>query len=99
MKTLTYPAVLHPEEDGGYSIWLPDVPGCISQGETVAEAMENIKDAFGLYYENAMEGQSVLPQPCSLDRVKLEPGEFTLEMVFSPNAYLENNPSKTFDPA
>ena len=99
MKTLTYPAVLHPEEDGGYSIWLPDVPGCISQGETVAEAMENIKDAFGLYYEDAMEGQSVLAVPSFSDSVKLEADEFTLEMVFSPDAYLANSPSETLYPA
>ncbi len=94
MDPITYPAVLHPEEDGGYSIWLPDIPGCISQGRTVSEAMENIKEAFGLYYEDAVEGQSVLPEPASPGSVRLEAGEFVLEMSFSPAAYLAKRPAE-----
>jgi predicted RNase H-like HicB family nuclease len=34
--------VLHPEEVGGYSVELPALPGCFSQGETVEEALSNI---------------------------------------------------------
>ena len=34
------------EEDGGYNISCPAIPGCHSQGETIEEALENIKDAI-----------------------------------------------------
>ena len=34
------------EEDGGYNVSCPAIPGCHSQGETVEEALENIKDAI-----------------------------------------------------
>ncbi len=39
----------------GYSVWIPGLPGCWSQGETEKEAMENIKDAIKVYLETAEE--------------------------------------------
>jgi predicted RNase H-like HicB family nuclease len=45
-----YTVVLTPEmEEGGYSVSVPALPGCVSQGETVEEAIANIRDAIGLY--------------------------------------------------
>lgn len=38
-------------EDGGYVVEVPSLPGCYSQGETVEEALENIKDAIQGYIE------------------------------------------------
>ena len=37
--------VLHPEEEGGYSAEVPALPGCISEGDTLEEALANIKEA------------------------------------------------------
>lgn len=41
------------EEDGGYSVWIPDLPGCASQGNSLEEAIGNIKEAIELHLENA----------------------------------------------
>ena len=41
--------------DEGYSIWVPGLPGCWSQGETELEALENIKDAIQLYLDTIDE--------------------------------------------
>lgn len=41
--------------DEGYSVWVPGLPGCWSQGETEAEALENIKDAIQSYLETVEE--------------------------------------------
>ena len=43
--------VLEPAEEGGYTIYVPSLPGCISEGDTYEEAMENLKEALGLYLE------------------------------------------------
>lgn len=94
MDKLYYPATMHPEEDGGYSVWLNDINGCVSQGETLAEAVENIKDALGLYYEDAAEGNSVLPAPSAPNSVELEPGEFVVIVEFSPSEYLKTRSTK-----
>lgn len=43
--------VLEKQEEGGYAIYVPSLPGCISQGETREEALKNIKEAIELYLE------------------------------------------------
>lgn len=37
--------------DEGYAVWVPGLPGCCSQGDTEAEALENIKDAIKMYLD------------------------------------------------
>lgn len=39
-------------EDGGYTVEVPSLPGCISEGDTVEEALENVKDAIQGYIES-----------------------------------------------
>ncbi|MCK4455239.1 MAG: type II toxin-antitoxin system HicB family antitoxin [Thermoplasmata archaeon] len=47
--------VLEPQEEGGYTVYVPSLPGCVSQGETYDEAIENIKEAIGLHLESGEE--------------------------------------------
>lgn len=50
-------------EDGGYTVEVPSLPGCISEGDTVEEAMENIKDAIRGYIESLeADGVPVPPE-------------------------------------
>ena len=51
-KVLEYNAIFQKEEEGGFSVWVPSLPGCTSQGETFEEAVENIKEAIALYLED-----------------------------------------------
>lgn len=43
------------QTEEGYSVWVPGLPGCWSQGKTEAEALENIKDAIRSYVETVEE--------------------------------------------
>ena len=43
--------VLEPSEEGGYTVYVPSLPGCISEGNTKKEALSNIKEAIKLYME------------------------------------------------
>ena len=43
--------VLEPSDEGGYSVLVPSLPGCISEGETLDEALANIREAIELYLE------------------------------------------------
>jgi len=43
--------VLEPQEEGGFTVYVPSLPGCISQGETREQAIESIKEAIELYLE------------------------------------------------
>jgi predicted RNase H-like HicB family nuclease len=43
--------VLEPSDEGGYTIFAPSLPGCISEGDSVNEALANIREAIELYLE------------------------------------------------
>ncbi len=43
--------ILEPQEEGGYTVYAPSIQGCISQGETKAESIKNIKEAIELCLE------------------------------------------------
>ena len=43
--------VLEPSDEGGYTIYAPSLPGCISEGDTVDDAIANIREAIELYLE------------------------------------------------
>ncbi len=43
--------VLEPAEEGGYTVYVPSLPGCISEGDTFEEAAKNIKEAIELYLD------------------------------------------------
>lgn len=43
--------ILEPSDEGGYTVYVPSLPGCISEGETLKEAMDNIREAIQLYLE------------------------------------------------
>jgi len=59
-RVLKYTAIFEPEKVGGYSVTIPALPGCISEGETFEEALENIKEAAQLYLEDLKESE--IPQ-------------------------------------
>jgi len=45
----TFHVVLEPETDGGFSVYVPSLPGCASQGDTKEEALANIREAIEAY--------------------------------------------------
>ena len=43
--------VIESSEEGGFTVYVPSLPGCVSEGETDQEAMQNIREAIELYLE------------------------------------------------
>lgn len=60
--------IVEPDEDGGYHVNCPTLPGCHSQGDTVEEALANIKEAIQLYIEVLEEDGLPVPED-HLDRL------------------------------
>ena len=54
-KKLTYEVVLEPAEGGGFTVYVPSLKGCVSEGETEEEALENIRDAIALWLQTWSE--------------------------------------------
>lgn len=48
---MTFKVILEPSEDDGFTATVPALPGCISEGDTVEQAMANIREAIELYLE------------------------------------------------
>ena len=43
--------ILEPSDEGGYTVFVPALPGCISEGDNIDEALANIQEAIELYLE------------------------------------------------
>ena len=54
--------VLQVEEEGGFSVFVPSLPGCVSQGDTEDEALKNIREAIELYLEPVEDDVASLGQ-------------------------------------
>lgn len=63
MERLIYQAILTPEEDGGYSIEFPDLPGCFSDGDDFVDAVDMAADAAKTYVASLMRHGEAIPGP------------------------------------
>ena len=60
------------EDDGRYSVYAPDLSGCVSWGETRDVAIENIREAIELWIESARaDGEDIPPPGTALEYVKI----------------------------
>ena len=58
---MRYTVILQKEEDGGYVVTVPVLPGCVSQGDTRQESLRNIEEAIELYVEDMRAAGEPLP--------------------------------------
>ncbi len=58
-----------PEENGGFSVTVPSLPGCTSQGETRVEALAMIREAIEAYVESLVAHGDRVPGPVEIERV------------------------------
>lgn len=68
--SLKYPLSIYPEEDGGYTVMIPDLDGCMTQGDTLEEAINNINEARELWLETVyFSAKKLIPFPSQ--RIKI----------------------------
>lgn len=67
---LPYAVTVYPEPEGGYVAVIKDLPGCMTQGETADEIMENIEEARQLWIETAYDFDDLIPLPSDRLSVK-----------------------------
>jgi predicted RNase H-like HicB family nuclease len=76
MDRYVFPAVFEKGEVSGYVVTFPDLPGCITEGETLDEAMNMARDALqGHIYVMEKEGDKI-PAPAPPESVEVPPGAF-----------------------
>ena len=61
-KVLQYEAVFHPEPEGGFSVSVPRLPGCFSEGNTLEDAEANISEAIICHLEGLAKSENKVPK-------------------------------------
>jgi len=77
MNTYVFPAVFHfNENDGSYTIFYPDLPGCISEGKSLENALYMAQEALKQWLECTIECRQTIPAASPAESVAHEKGEF-----------------------
>ena len=69
---MRYTVVLEREPDGGFVVSVPVLPGCVSQGDTRAEALSNIREAIALYVEDCRDAGDPVPIEAGKEFVEVD---------------------------
>lgn len=92
---LTYPACFYPcEETDGYTVEVPDLPGCVSEGETLADAILMATDAASGWVLDELEDGRPVPPARPLKDAVPEAGGFVNLLVLDMDAYAEKYGNK-----
>ena len=67
---MRFRVVLEPSNEGGYTIYAPSLPGCISEGDTKEEALSNIREAIELYLD-PVEDDWILEEQSLVQEIEL----------------------------
>ena len=87
---LNYPFTLEQDNDGSYFIQFPDLPGCMTCGATIEEALEMGGDARKCWFESALQDGSFIPEPKTVEDY---PNNFKLRLPKSLYSQLAKNAS------
>ena len=60
-KRLTYTAIFEPQPEGGYTVIVPALPGCVTEGDTLEEAKDMTRDAIQGYIESLLKHGEPIP--------------------------------------
>ena len=92
---LVYPAVFTPcIEKEGFTVVVPDLPGCVSEGDSLADAIEMGTDAASGWVLDELEEGNNIPAASDLSDIEVEEGSFKSLIVLDMDAYSEKYGSK-----
>ena len=96
MLKLVYPAIFSPlDEQPGYCVTFPDLPGCVTQGSSLSEAMEMAQDAASGWVLDELEDGKSAPMATLLQNVKdVSAGDSVSLVLLDIDAYAEKYGSK-----
>lgn len=86
---LAYPAIFSPGEvhEEGFTVDFPDLPGCITEGRDIPEALYMAEDVLCLWILDEIEEGKELPKPSKMEDIKLEDGQFVNLILADVTAY------------
>ena len=96
MSSVFYPAVFHEAEEGGDWVEFPDLPGCLTEGESIEETIAFSKEALGLYLDtNDDIYERTFSKPSDIkDVMKSFPNEIVVFVEYDPIYYAKKHKTK-----
>lgn len=85
MPATYYFAVFCPNANGSYTIWFPDIPEAITQGESLAEGMDMAADVLSLSLEEYAKAKKILPKPSPLAMIQQMAADTMRELEIVPD--------------
>ena len=91
-----YPVCIYPGDVSGYTVIVPDLPGCVTEGETIADALEQAIDAASGWVLDELEDGKSAPVPTAAEKIKADeyPGGIVSVIPLDIDAYAEKYGSK-----
>lgn len=75
MAEYVFPAIFHPNDDGSYTVTFPDLPGCISEGKTLGNAMYMAQSALTQWVEYLTDNKQEIPTASNLNEIETDEKE------------------------
>ena len=95
MKRYTYPAIITPEAEGGYSVLFPDLEGCYTCGDDLGEALYMAEDVLAYTLYDYEKEKREIPAPTPVDALQLGNGEFVNYVTCDTLEYQRMNNNKS----
>ena len=98
MHKITYFAVFEPSTDGSFAIYFPDLPGCISMGDTFENAVTMAQEALGLHLWGIAGDMGEIPAPTQPSFNEVSNGSIVVSITIFPEVIkneIENRSEKT----
>lgn len=76
MIEYVYPAIFHSNDDGTFTITYPDLPGCISEGKSLGNAIFMAQTALNQWIEYLTDKEQPIPPASDLTAIQIDKGEF-----------------------
>lgn len=88
MNKVTYLAIIEKTKDG-FSAYFPDLPGCISIGDTLEKCIDNVNDTLNLHYYGMQKNKESIPVPSDYDHLSKEEmqGNIVCPITIYPDRY------------
>lgn len=95
MKQYFYPAIFHTAEEGGFWVSFPDLPECLTEGDSMEEAYQMAIEALGLALTDRIRDQEPLPTPSTPNQILLDDTDSHIVILqFDMEAYKKKHNSK-----
>ena len=93
MNKLFFPSIFH-AENTGFSVSVPDIDGCFTEGDTIEEAYSNTVEAIGLFFEEIHDHKMEIPSISKANDIQCHEGEFLILIEFDMLAYRKKYENK-----